>query len=338
MIHTARDQGALVRPYVKWDDQPASPGAAREALLRGAWIAQTAPMGPVYINLDAEMQEAKLEAPLPPIDAARYTPPPSSAAPVDLIAEAVEILRGAERPVILAGRVSRDLDAWTARIKLAESLGARVVTDLKVGAAFPTDHFLHAGAPGVYAVPEALDAVREADAILSLDWVDLAGILKAASGASAPAATIIQVSLDHQVHNGWSMDHQALPPIDLFLAADPDKVVPAMMAALGPSEIRVEMPERAETPVPTNTPQSGPIPSSRWGRRCAAPSAHVRSRSRICRCRGMARPGRSVIRSISSAPMAAAGSGPGRASPWGPRWRCAAAAAWRSGSAATAIS
>ena len=30
-IHTARDQGALVRGYTKWDDQPASPGAAREA-------------------------------------------------------------------------------------------------------------------------------------------------------------------------------------------------------------------------------------------------------------------------------------------------------------------
>src|SRR5688572_804656 len=37
-IHTARDQGALVRGYVKWDDQPASPGAAREALLRAANI------------------------------------------------------------------------------------------------------------------------------------------------------------------------------------------------------------------------------------------------------------------------------------------------------------
>src|SRR3954466_10590322 len=65
-IHTARDQGALVRPYVKWDDQPASPGAAREALMRAMWIAQTAPMGQVYVNFDAEMQEAKLSEPLPP--------------------------------------------------------------------------------------------------------------------------------------------------------------------------------------------------------------------------------------------------------------------------------
>ena len=30
-IHTARDQGALVRNYTKWDDQPASPAAIREA-------------------------------------------------------------------------------------------------------------------------------------------------------------------------------------------------------------------------------------------------------------------------------------------------------------------
>jgi len=55
-IHTAQDQGALVRNYVKWDAQPASPEAAREALLRAAWMAGTAPMGPVYVNLDAAMQ------------------------------------------------------------------------------------------------------------------------------------------------------------------------------------------------------------------------------------------------------------------------------------------
>src|SRR5262252_1953239 len=55
-IHTARDQGALVRDYTKWDDQPSSPGAAREAILRGTWIANTAPCGPVYINFDAELQ------------------------------------------------------------------------------------------------------------------------------------------------------------------------------------------------------------------------------------------------------------------------------------------
>src|SRR5271168_1696729 len=87
-IHTAQDQGALVRNYVKWDAQPASPEAAREALLRAAWMARTAPMGPVYVNLDAAMQEAPLEHPLPPLQTARFVPGMTSAASAELVAEA----------------------------------------------------------------------------------------------------------------------------------------------------------------------------------------------------------------------------------------------------------
>ena len=40
-IHTARDQGAIVRPYTKWDDQPASPAAAREAICRAVWLSRS---------------------------------------------------------------------------------------------------------------------------------------------------------------------------------------------------------------------------------------------------------------------------------------------------------
>ena len=36
-IHTSQDQGAIVRNYVKWDDQPASVAAARESVLRSGW-------------------------------------------------------------------------------------------------------------------------------------------------------------------------------------------------------------------------------------------------------------------------------------------------------------
>jgi thiamine pyrophosphate-dependent acetolactate synthase large subunit-like protein len=233
-IHTARDQGAIVRGYVKWDDQPASPAATREALLRAGWIAQTPPMGPVYVNLDAGLQEAPLEAPLPEIDAARFMPPAPVAPPPALVEQAASALRAAKRPVILAGRASRSLAAWDARVALAEAVGARVVTDLKLAAAFPTDHPLHAGAPGTVApVAEAAAVIREADLILSLDWVDLAGTLRTVFGADPPPARIVQVTLDHLIHNGWSMDHQGLPPVDLLLAAQPDVAVPALLTALG---------------------------------------------------------------------------------------------------------
>jgi thiamine pyrophosphate-dependent acetolactate synthase large subunit-like protein len=236
-IHTARDQGALVRGYTKWDDQPGSALAARESVLRAAWIANTAPCGPTYVNLDVELQEAKLTEPAAPIDAKRFMPVVRSAPDADAIKAAAALLRAAKNPVILAGRVSRDVEAWKTRIVLAERLGARVVTDLKVAAAFPTDHPLHAGAPGVIALaPEAAEAIRNADVVLSLDWLDIAGTFK--SIGAPVTAKVVQMSLDHRLHNGWSMDYQGLPPVDVMIDCEPDVAVPALLAALGPASPR----------------------------------------------------------------------------------------------------
>ena len=233
-IHTARDQGALVRHYTKWDDQPASPGAAREGILRGWWLANAAPQGPVYINLDAEMQEAKLAEPLAPIDIHRFIPPVVAGPAPELVRKLADMLASAKHPLILAGRVSRNPEAWKARVALAEAVGARVGTNLKVGAAFPTDHPLHVSPPAAFVNDELVAAIKQADVIVSLDWVDLAGTFKSAGTPAQPwpTAKVIQVSLDQNIHNGWSMDHQGLPPVDLFVAADPDATVAALVEAL----------------------------------------------------------------------------------------------------------
>jgi thiamine pyrophosphate-dependent acetolactate synthase large subunit-like protein len=230
-IHTAADQGAIVRNYTKWDDQPASPAAARESLLRACWLANASPQGPVYINLDADMQEAPLEQPLPPIEAQRYMPRVVSSAPVDHIKQAAAWLKGASHPVILAGRVSRDITAWKQRVTLAEAIGAYVCTTPKVGAAFPTDHPMHLDAPQPFTRDELTPHLKAADVILSLDWVDLNGTLRSLGGP--PAGKVIQISLDHQVHNGWSMDYQGLPPVDLLIAAHPDVATAALVAEIG---------------------------------------------------------------------------------------------------------
>ena len=58
-IHTARDLGALVRGYTKWDDQPASVPAALEAIMRACQITTTSPAGPVYVCLDAGLLSLK---------------------------------------------------------------------------------------------------------------------------------------------------------------------------------------------------------------------------------------------------------------------------------------
>jgi thiamine pyrophosphate-dependent acetolactate synthase large subunit-like protein len=257
-IHTARDQGAIVRNYTKWDDQPASPAAAREALIRATWIADTAPKGPVYINLDAEMQEARLAEPLAPIEAARFMPLADPAASAELIEAAAAILKAAHHPVILMGRVSRSVDGWNDRVALAEALNAKVISDLKIGCGFPTDHPLHAGAPASNAmVPEAIEAIKAADVILALDWVDLAGGLRNALGHEAPKAKIINVSADFHIHNGWSMDYEGLPPVDLQLPTTPDEAVPQLIAALGGAKAR--KPAAVKARAETYQPSSGPL-------------------------------------------------------------------------------
>jgi thiamine pyrophosphate-dependent acetolactate synthase large subunit-like protein len=233
-IHTAADQGAIIRNYTKWDDQPASAGAARESVLRAYWIANAHPQGPTYINLDAEVQEGKLTAPLPAIDAKRFMPPVDASPGTDLVKKAAALLKNAKRPVMLAGRFSRSVDNWNKRVELAEALNMRVASNLKPGCAFPTDHHLHIGSPATVAGDEVNAAIKEADVIIAFDWVDFGGTIKAAGGP--PSGTIINVSLDQNIHNGWSMDYQGLPPVDLFIAADTDATVAALLAEIGPSK------------------------------------------------------------------------------------------------------
>jgi thiamine pyrophosphate-dependent acetolactate synthase large subunit-like protein len=226
-IHTARDQGALVRNYTKWDDQPGSPAAAREAILRAGWIANNVPKGPVYINLDADLQEMKLPEPLPPIDASRFMPHVATGAPADVLKQTADMLVAAKHPLILIGRVTRDQGEWDRRVALAEALGARVATSMHSGAGFPTEHPLHIEPPTTFNGPGLNKALAEADVILSFDWVDLGGTLKALKGP--PAAKVIQVSMDHHIHNGWSMDYMALPYADVLIAADNDAVVQGLL-------------------------------------------------------------------------------------------------------------
>ena len=231
-IHTASDQGALVRDYTKWDNQPGSIPAAVEALLRASQIAQTAPRGPVYVNLDAALQEAKTDglAAIPDVarHAAPVAPPPAAAE----VARAAALLNGASNPVIMLGRMSRNPDDWQRRVALAEKLQARVIADLKTGATFPTRHAQFVGPPGTFMSPPACAALRDADVVLLLDWVDPGGAFKQAMEGMPVAARVIHASLDSHSHRGWSMDMGSLPPADVFMLCEPDAAVAALLGAV----------------------------------------------------------------------------------------------------------
>ena len=60
-IHTSRTRAHWSATIVKWDDQPASPEAHRRMFAARQQITRTAPTGPVYICLDADLQEEPLK-------------------------------------------------------------------------------------------------------------------------------------------------------------------------------------------------------------------------------------------------------------------------------------
>ena len=254
-IHTCADQGGLVRNFTKWDNQPGSVAAAVEALLRAAQIAQTAPRGPVYVNLDSAVQEEKLEQ-LPQLpEVARYAPAPAAEPSQQAVREAAALLSNARNPLMLAGRVSRSLDAWNARVQLAEKLNMRVLSQIKVGAAFPTDHPLHAAPPANRLPAEVRALVADADVILSLDWLDLGGTLKQALGDKPVAAKVIQISCDVHAHRGWNFDYHVLAPADVSLLCEPDAGVPPLLAAC--TARRGAAPPRLSVVTKSEAPDSG---------------------------------------------------------------------------------
>jgi thiamine pyrophosphate-dependent acetolactate synthase large subunit-like protein len=228
--HSVLDQGALVRDYVKWDDQPFSLHGTVEALLRANQLTRTAPMAPCYVSIDQRMQEDPLPGRSVDRPVARYAPPAAFRPDPDAVRRAAQWLVAAEHPVILAGRVSRDPETWAARIALAEAIGADVVTDMKVAAAFPTDHPLHPGDPMlVFADEPSLGALRTADVVLSLDWVDMVNLFARAWPDGSVPPRIIQISADRLVHKAWTRDHMGLPAADLDILAEPCTAISSLL-------------------------------------------------------------------------------------------------------------
>lgn len=237
-LHTTADQAALVRSFTKWDDEPRSVEASAESLVRATAIACQLPAGPVYVAFDAGLQEAEIE----PGAARRQLTRAVVSDPMPSLAELEKLrdrLVNAARPVLLLGRGAGTRRAWDARVELAEALNARVITDLRTRATFPTDHPLHLGPPGLSLNPDSRQAIAESDFVLALDCVDLEGSLRQAGPPTDPGREVLAITMDPYVHNGWSKDHQALPMAASMLLGDPDQAVAWLVGQL---DVQTEAP------------------------------------------------------------------------------------------------
>ena len=263
-LHTTADPGALIRQFVRWDDQPMSLEASLESLVRGLQLTTTYPSAPVYVCLDVAVQERPLEDEVELLDPARYAAPAPSVPSQDAVTEIAHLLGEATAPLLLVGRVNRRPDAWARRVELAEALSAAVGSDLKVGSTFPTAHPQHVCEPGYMPRAPLREAVRSADVILSLDWIDLGGILRASFEDQPITAKVISCTNDPSVHNGWSKDHFELPAADIHVAVQPDILVQALLPLVGSSDGGPAAPQPTGAPVAEVEP-SGPITMAALG-------------------------------------------------------------------------
>jgi thiamine pyrophosphate-dependent acetolactate synthase large subunit-like protein len=253
-IHTSADQGALIRSYVKWDDQPASVEAALDSLAQAYSITRAAPSAPVYVCLDVSLQEQRLPAPPLIPDVRRDRSPRSHGPDAEAVRTTLDFLGPARRPLFLFGRLSRDERDWDRRVALAERYGALVLSDLKNGAVFPTAHPLHPDPPGIFLPAASAELIGAADLILSLDWTDLAGTLSAAASHGHPAsARIISCTTDSALRNGWSKDSFGHEPVDLSVPADPDLLMRALLEASEPAK-PAEWPDLDRAPASSRSP------------------------------------------------------------------------------------
>lgn len=233
-VHSANTQAGLVREFVVWDAEPATAQGFVDDIVRAVQRAQSVPGGPVYVSLDAGVQEAEAPATVLP-DLRLRAPITTLAAPADAVSAAADLLAGAERLTVVAGRVGLDPSAAARVAALVEMLGAAYHDD-RNAVVLPTMHPQNCTGD--------LRVVREADVVLAIDVVDINRLTTAATGgrgdgtAAATRPKVVDVSCSDLTLRSWSN----------ALAAGVDREVHLVAHALHALDQLIDaLPERLST-------------------------------------------------------------------------------------------
>lgn len=226
-IHGANVQGHAVRDYTKWDYEPRSLESVAMTVARGYRVAASEPAGPVYIALDAGLQEQPLDEPVAVPDYSRLKVPTAIGPDPAALTELARRLTSAERPVIVPGYAGRDPRAFDDLVALAELLAAGV-DDTGIRLNFPNRHPL--------CVTET-NALEEADCVLFLDVKDMGKPTQVLDSTSrtirsrlAAGCTVLDLGFNDVGLSSWSEDYSALLETDLQVTADTSIALPMLLS------------------------------------------------------------------------------------------------------------
>ncbi|MGH2818438.1 MAG: thiamine pyrophosphate-binding protein [Actinomycetota bacterium] len=225
-IHSANVQGSAVRDYTKWDDQPFSISSVPEAIARACRIATSEPAGPVYIGLDAGLQEDRIDGDIPSPDLERLRPPALIGPDPRALDRLAEMLVAAQRPVMITGYAGRDPEAFKQLVELAELLAIGVI-DTGARLNFPNRHPLNV---------TGTSALEEADLVFFVDVKDMGKATQKLDSTTRMIrsriqedARVVDVGFNHIGISSWSHDFAALHETDLQVTADTSVALPLLL-------------------------------------------------------------------------------------------------------------
>jgi len=158
------------------------------------------------------------------LDLPGYEDHRQGAVDADAVATATALLAGAERPLILAGNGVIQSGAAAELLALAEHTGIPVITTLHGLGAFPQDHALSLGMPGMHGWVHVNRAIQRCDVLLNIGSRFDDRVTGKAS-TFAPNAAVIHVDVDPS-------EIGKLVPVTVGIVGDARGVVSALLARL----------------------------------------------------------------------------------------------------------
>jgi acetolactate synthase-1/2/3 large subunit len=161
-------------------------------------IATTGRPGPVLIDLPKDVLQNQMTWHWPTDDEVRASLPgyhPTTKGHPKMIKEAARLILSSQRPVLYVGGGVLKARAAEALRELAELTQIPVVTTLMARGAFPDDHPLCLGMPGMHGTATAVTAMQKSDLLIALG-ARFDDRVTGKVPAFAPEAKIIHVDID----------------------------------------------------------------------------------------------------------------------------------------------
>lgn len=241
------DHGSFTAPISLYQTRIETTAVLRDRLRR-AFDTARMERGPVVVELPGDIQAAAApDDPYRPVPRAdnRVRPDPNR------VREAVDRLEAAEAPVLLAGGGAARAGAGKSLERLAERVGAPIVTTFFGRGVLPDSHPLMAGIAGTFLTP-ASEAVFETADLVVAAGAQLAG-KSTRYGALYEDIEIVQIDIDQAaMATHLDPDIEIVGDAHTTLGAIADRVAPAPDRETAVRDLLEESPAPRELPFETS--------------------------------------------------------------------------------------